>query len=242
MSAALLIVVPARGGSKRLPGKNTRLLGGRSLLTHTANAVAASGVEASVLLTTDRDEIAAEGERLGWEAPFRRPAALSSDHASTVGAVLHALDWYGDEHGTDPELVMVLQPTSPLRGADCIREALDLLAARPDADSVVTMTALHVPAGHLYAVGADGFVLPLDPGSRQVTYVPNGALYLSRVPRLRAEQTLYAGRILPLVLDVVRSIDIDTESDWQLAEAVLAAGLAADVSGPAPSTRGRASK
>jgi CMP-N,N'-diacetyllegionaminic acid synthase len=234
----LLIVVPARGGSKRLPQKNLCALGGRSLLAHTAEAIAVAGLGAPVLLSTDDDAIAAEGRRLGWRVPFRRPAELSTDASATVSVVLHALDWYRDENGSDPAAVMILQPTSPFRGAGCLRAAVSALARRADIDSVIAMTALHLPPARLFAVGTDGVAHPLGvEDGRKPVYAPNGALYLVRTSALRRAGTVYAGAILPLVLEGARAIDIDTAGDWRLAEAALAAGLPAE-SGtfdPAPS-------
>jgi CMP-N,N'-diacetyllegionaminic acid synthase len=234
----LLVIVPARGGSKRLPQKNLRPLAGKSLLAHTAEAIVAAGLAAPVLLTTDDDAIAAEGRRLGWLVPFRRPAELSTDDTTTVAAVLHALDWSRAEKGRDPAAVMVLQPTSPFRGAACLKAAVAALARRPDIDSVVAMTALHLPPARLFAAGANGVARPLSAeDGRRPLYMPNGALYLTRTKALRREGTVYAGAILPLVLDGTRTIDIDTPADWRLAEAAIAAGLPPESGNfdPAPS-------
>ena len=220
----LLIIVPARGGSKRLANKNVRPLAGRSLIARTADAIAESGLDAPVLLTTDDDAIAAEGERAGMRVPFRRPADIAGEAAPTIDAVLHALDWYRDEHDSEPDAVMVLQPTSPLRGGAILRAAVERLAERSDIDSVVAMTAVGVPANRMYFASAKGCAEAISDDRRYPVYMPNGAVYLARTGRVRAERTLYAGTVLPLVLDPGRAIDIDTEEDWRLAEAVLAAG------------------
>lgn len=219
----LLMLVPARGGSKRLPGKNLRPLAGRSLLAHTAEAIAASGLEAPVLLSTDDEAIAAEGRRIGWQVPFLRPAALAGDEAPTFGAVLHALDWWRATHGADPAAVMVLQPTSPLRGGACLRSAVALLDDYPRHDSVVAVDTLHVAAGHVYLPTTDGGMAPLSPSDgRGPVYVPNGALYLTRVPALRRDGTLYAVPILPLPLVTPRGLDVDTEDNWLVADSLIA--------------------
>ena len=103
MTLPLLILVPARGGAKRLPGKNLKQLGGKSLIAHTADAIAQSGLEAPVVLSTDDPAIAEEGRRLGIQVPFRRPDELSGDAASTAGVVLHALDWFQAASGAAPQ-------------------------------------------------------------------------------------------------------------------------------------------
>jgi CMP-N,N'-diacetyllegionaminic acid synthase len=240
----LLILVPARGGSKRLPGKNLRPLAGRSLIAHTAEAIAEAGLDAPAILTTDDAAIAEAGRRAGLRVPFLRPASLATDAATTVDAVLHALDWFKGDTGADPAAVMVLQPTSPLRGGGCLRAAVALLARRPEAGSIVAMTALHLPPSALFLADAAGHAEPLADDARRPVYVPNGALYLTRTERLRAERSLYAEPILPLVLDPRRSVDIDTAADFALAEALLAAGLpaatepGAESYAPRPSTAG----
>lgn len=221
----LLIVVPARGGSKRLPGKNLRSLAGKPLLAHTADAIAGAGLDAPVLLTTDDDAIAAEGERLGWHVPFRRPDALATDQATTVDAVLHALDRHTVEAGGAPAQVMVLQPTSPLRGSACLRAALDLLAARSDIDAVVGAVSLDLPAARLFYGRDEGIAEAVSSDPRHPVYAPNGALYLVRTATLQAARSFYTSGMLLLVMNRIRSVDIDTEADLQLAEAALAAGL-----------------
>lgn len=224
----LLIVVPARGGSKRLPGKNLRALCGRSLIAHVADAVSQSGIDAPVLLSTDDASIADEGRRVGMLVPFMRPPEISGDNAATADAAIHALDWFRSARGKDPAMTMVLQPTSPLRGGACLRAAVDLLGSRSEADSVVAMEAVHLPLNKVFLADAKGVAVPVSPEEHRPVYLPNGALYLTRTAALRTQRTLYAGIILPLVLDAVRSVDVDTETDWQIAEALIAAGCAAE--------------
>jgi len=225
MTNSLLILVPARGGSKRLPGKNLKQLGGKSLIAHTADAVMQSKLSAPILLSTDDPAIAVEGQQVGMLVPFMRPEELSDDDASTADVVIHALNWYRGEHGTDPDTVMVLQPTSPFRGGNILRAAVEMLARRTDVDSIVAMTAIGLPANKIFFAEEDGCAIPVNPETRRPVYQPNGALYLTRSHRLREEGTLYAGTILPFVSEPLRGFDIDTAEDWRLAEALLASGL-----------------
>jgi CMP-N,N'-diacetyllegionaminic acid synthase len=225
VTAEFLIVVPARGGSKRVPGKNLKNLAGMSLLAHTAKAIEAANLRAPVLLSTDDDAIAAEGVRLGWDVPFRRPDDLAGDDAATVDAVLHVLDWHSRTHGAEPPAVMVLQATSPFRGGACLREAVRLLDTRADIDSVIAMTESHISPAQHFLVAEDGTGIPVADDWRCPVYRPNGALYLTRTAALRQARSLYAGKIAPLVIDDIRAIDIDTEIDFKLAEAALDAGL-----------------
>lgn len=225
MTPSLLILVPARGGSKRLPGKNLKYLGDRSLLAHTADAVAASGLQEPIVLSTDDTAIAEAGRQLGMLVPFVRPAALADDDAPTEAAVLHALDWYVETHGSDPDAIMVLQPTSPFRGGGMLRAAVDALVDKANVDSVIGMTAIHLPASKVYFVTQAGVAEPVGGVSRRPLYQPSGAVYLTRTTAFRRDNSLYAGTILPLVTDSLRALDIDTQEDWRLAEALLAAGL-----------------
>ena len=225
MAAEFLIVVPARGGSKRVPGKNLKNLAGLPLLAHTAKAIEAANLRAPVLLSTDDEMIAAEGVRHGWDVPFLRPDDLAGDDAATVDVILHALDWYGRTHGAEPPAVMVLQATSPFRGGACIREAVQLLESRADIDSVIAMTESHISPAQHFLAGEDGTGIPVADDWRCPVYRPNGALYLTRTVALRQARSLYAGKIAPLVINGIRAIDIDTESDFKLAGAALDGGL-----------------
>lgn len=216
----LLVVVPARGGSKRLPGKNLRTLGGRSLLTRTADALRESGAQASCVLSTDDDEIAAAGTALGWLVPFRRPASLSDDAAATAPVVLHAVDWFKESQGKDPARVLVLQVTSPFRNGACIAEALVKLEERPDADAVVAMACIDRAPRHLFSAGRGGYAVPLSGEDEPRSLLtPNGALYLIRTEALRRTGSLFPPRTLPLVMNDVAALDIDDEEDWRMAEA-----------------------
>jgi CMP-N,N'-diacetyllegionaminic acid synthase len=222
----LLVIVPARAGSKRLPGKNSRALAGKTLMARTADAMAAAGISGSCLLSTDDDVIAREGERLGWLVPFRRPAALAADDTPTVPVVLHALDWFRGQHGGDPELTLVLQLTSPLRGGVCISRAIAMLRARADADAVIAMARLDRAPRHIVSVDRDGFAAPLaETDTPRPLATPNGALYLIRTAALRSAGTLMPKHTLPLLMDAVGSLDIDDAMDWALAEAAAQAGL-----------------
>lgn len=228
----LLVVVPARGGSKRLPGKNLRELGGRSLLTRTADALRDSGVSATCVLSTDDDAIAAAGAALGWLVPFQRPASLSGDDAATAPVVLHAVDWFKETKGRDPDLVMVLQVTSPFRNGACIAQALERIEARPDADAVVAMTRIDRAPHHLFAADADGYAAPISvEEAPRPLLTPNGALYLIRTQVLRRTDSLFPPRTVPLMMDGIAAIDIDDDDDWRLAEAAEARGLMGAVIG-----------
>jgi len=219
-----MVIVPARGGSRRLPGKNLRPLGGLSLLGWTLGALRAAGFAEVPLLSTDDPAIAAEGRRLGFAVPFLRPAALAADDTPTVPVVLHALDRRPPGDTEEPEFVMLLQPTSPFRPPRLLREGLDALAASPEADTLIAVRPLPVGLEHVYR--ADGPVLAQATAASGRGYVPSGALYIARTAALRRHGSFVAPRCLWLAHDGLSALDIDTEDDWAVAEAAVAAGRA----------------
>lgn len=229
----LLIVVPARSGSKGLPGKNTRSLGGIPLLGWTAEAVRLSGLAeyATVVLSTEDPEIAAIGASVGLTPFFRRPAELATDTASTVDVTLHCLSWFETERGTAYRSVMLLQPTSPFRPPSILATAWDTFK-RADQDGVLGVTPIYRSLSTLFKTDKDGRLMPasdaVSPTRRQEIdplYTPNGALYLVAVAALRNERSFFPSRLVGLAMDSIASIDIDDATDWALAEAVVNGGL-----------------
>ena len=231
-SPGLLILVPARGGSRGVPGKNTRLLGGLPLLAWTARAIAASGVAARAVLSTDDPAIAEVGRAHGLDAPFLRPAALATDTAGSFEVVEHALAWLEREAAFTPSAVMLLQPTCPFRRPERIAQAIALLG-RPGTEGVIGVTAIHRSLSVMYREDDQGVLEPLAAWDERIRrqdvrplLAPNGTLYLSTRESLTRHRRLFPPRLRPLSTDAVEAIDIDTPEDWALAEAVVAAGLA----------------
>jgi CMP-N-acetylneuraminic acid synthetase len=220
--SSLWIIVPARGGSRRLPGKNLRALAGLSLLGWTLGAMRAAGFAETPVLSTDDAAIAAEGRRLGYDVPFLRPAALAADDAPTVSVVLHALDQVVAGGAREPDLVMLLQPTSPFRPPHLLREGLDALMASAEAETLIAVRPLHVGLDHVYR--ADGPCLARATTDASTGFVPSGALYIARTAALRRHRTFVAPRCLWIAHDGLSALDIDTDEDWALAEAAVAAG------------------
>lgn len=227
----LLILVPARAGSKGLPGKNLRRLGGLPLLTWTARTIEAAGLGTRAVLSTDDPAIAEVGRAAGLEAPFLRPAELATDEATTVSVVEHAMQWMEREGGYPVTAVMLLQPTSPFRRAHRLHEALELFA-QPGTEAVIGVDTIPRTPGLLYRRDADGLLVPLgdwEEGTRRQdvrpVLTPNGSLYLITRESLHRTGRMFPRRLLGLPTDHIEGIDIDTPADWALAEAVVAAGL-----------------
>jgi len=224
----VLGLVPARGGSKGVPGKNTRLLAGRPLLEYTAHAALASGVLGRAVLSTDSPEIAECGRRVGLEVPFLRPAALAADDTPMLPVIEHALDELR-AGGWEPSTVVLLQPTSPLRTPAHIRAAVDLLH-RTGADSVVSVVAVprHLSPDYVMRI-EEGRLLTFLPEGARVTrrqdarpaYVRDGTVYVFRPSTLKRFGSIYGADCRPLLLDPGESLSIDTPADWAAAERAL---------------------
>ena len=218
-----LAVIPARGGSKGLPGKNLAQVGPHSMIGWAAKAALESNCLSRVIASTDCPEIADEARRYGVEVPFLRPPELSTDSASGIDVILHCLAALGEaEEDFHPEWILVLQPTSPLRTWRDVNESFVLLTTQ-SCDAVVSLT---LPTHHPYLsqrINAKGFLEPLFPDCllrRQelpLTYQPNGAIYWIRTTTLLRERTFYPELSIGYIMPAERSVDIDTKFDLALA-------------------------
>ena len=139
----VLGVITARGGSKGIPGKNLKLLGGRPLIAYTIDAAQQSNALDRLILSTDDPAIAEAARALGCEVPFLRPPELARDDTPHLPVMQHAVEWLAAHDSYHPDLVLILQPTSPLRRAEHMREAVSL-AQTSAADSVVGVSAVPV--------------------------------------------------------------------------------------------------
>src|SRR5262245_42726679 len=155
-------LITARESSKRLPGKNLKPLCGKPLISYTIEAALASSRLDRVVVSTDGEEIAAVARRWGAEVPFLRPKELATDEASSVDVMVHTLSWFQRQENASPDALVLLQPTSPLRTATHIDEAIALYEARK-ADCVV---AVSEPDRHPYwmkTIDAEGQLIPFLP-------------------------------------------------------------------------------
>lgn len=220
-------IIPARGHSKGIARKNTRLLGGHPLIVHTVRAaLAARGVD-RVVVSTDDAAIAAIARRAGAEVPFMRPAELATDVAPTVDAILHAVAELEISDGPIAR-VLTLQPTSPFRTAGHIEEALQLQRST-GADSVVSVATLGMPIsviGHLM----DGRFLGAGPNGDVRRQASPPAVRITGGIYVTSRRLLDTGRLVDerptaLVLDDVAAIDIDTMEDLRLARRLARRGL-----------------
>lgn len=231
-SPRLLAVIPARGGSKRLPRKNVRPLAGRPLIAWSVAAALDSGVCEATLVSTDDEEIAAAAREAGASVPWLRPAELASDTAPTLDVLRHALDWYEAVHGR-VEAVVLLQPTSPLRSPGAVREAATLYLAQPEGrrQGVVSVSPAATHPAWTFRLADDGAMQPfmgwdtLQGRSQDLpaAYALNGSIYIAPAESVRAGRPLVGPGVRPFVMTASHdSVDIDTEADWQHAQTLAA--------------------
>lgn len=225
MTALGLIV--ARGGSKGLPRKNLRPLGGRPLIVHTIEAALACRGLARTILSSEDAEIIEVARGAGCPAPFVRPGELADDRSSSLDVTLHALDWLERHEGFRPEVVVLLPPTAPLRRAEHIEGALEVLRAEAGSgtEAVVAVTEPDYPPYWMLTVSG-GRLSWLFPEGGAVdrrqdlprAYRPNGSIYAIRVEALRAQRTFYPRATAPYLMPREVSVNIDSEMDFTLAE------------------------
>ncbi len=224
----ILALIPARGGSKRLPGKNIRLLGGKPLVVWSIDAAKNISEVCDILVSTDDPDIGATCARAGALVPWLRPAPLSTDGASSVDVALHALDWYEAEKGA-VDGILLLQPTSPFRTTETIRNGIALFRYS-DRNAVLGVSSL--PIHPLLALKIeDGHLVPLmnehalETRSQDLpaAYAVNGSLYLITPDELRVRRSFLGANTIPLLVKAQQeALDIDTPLDFKMAESIAA--------------------
>lgn len=220
-------IIPARGGSKGLPGKNIKLLAGKPLIAWTIETALQSGMLQRLLVSTDDPAIVAIARQFGAEVPFLRPEALSRDETGAVEVALHALDWL-EQNQSLPSTLLWLQPTSPFRSCDdIVRGAAVMSQTRAPAVLGVCETKAHPlqilkigPRGHLEPYFADS-QHELRRQDLPRAYQVNGAFYLIRTDAIRRYRSFIPPGAMPYLMPHERSLDIDTAWDFFLAESTL---------------------
>jgi CMP-N-acetylneuraminic acid synthetase len=223
--STVVAIVPARSGSKGLPGKNLRLLAGRSLVARAVDAAHQSGVVDRVFVSTDAESIAEEGRRAGAEVPFLRPAELAGDQAPMMPVLEHAVRVL-EQSGLTIAIVALLQPTSPLRTPRHVRDAVDRLR-ETGADSVVSVVELprHYSPDYVMRIDGERLVHFLPEGAHvtrrqdaRIAYVRDGTVYVCWRRTLVEQHSLYGADSRPLIIPAAESLTIDTPEDWAEAE------------------------
>lgn len=223
----VLVVIPARGGSKGIPRKNIKLLGNRPLIYYAIDGARAIANDADICVTTDDSEIISVVEEYGLKVPFVRPESLAGDNTGTYEVLLHALDYY-KEKGKNYDCIVLLQPTSPFRRVEDIRGALNCFSS--DLDMVVSVReASSNPYYNIFEEDPNGF-LRISKGNGKYTrrqdapkvWEYNGAVYVINVESLSRLPMSDFSHIRKYEMDPIHSLDLDTLFDWKIAELLIA--------------------
>jgi CMP-N,N'-diacetyllegionaminic acid synthase len=221
-------VIPARAGSKSIPGKNLAMVGGQPLIVYSISVALQVSALDRILVSTDSKRIASVARKSGAEVPFLRPADLARDDTPGALPALHALDWLAEHEGYHADWVMLLQPTSPLRSVKDIEAAIEL-ARRPDVDSVVSVSQGRQHPYWAKTISPDGYLESFFDTDRETAprqalppvCFPNGAIYLTRSAALRAHGSFLTERTAAHLMPVERALDIDLPWDLKMADSLL---------------------
>ena len=218
----MLVVIPARGGSKGVPGKNIKVLGGKPLIQHTIDAAKLVFDTKEIIVSTDSEEIKNTVTDYGLEVPFLRPKELARDWVGTYEVLLHAVEFM-EAKGFYNETLVLLQPTSPFRNATHIKEAMSLY--NNDLDMVVSVKETRSnPYYVLKEENEHGFLETSKKGyfkTRQESpkvWELNGGIYIINIDSLKKMKISEFTKVRKYVMDEISSHDIDTQLDWRIAE------------------------
>lgn len=220
-----LVVIPARGGSKGIPRKNIKPFDGKPLIYYSIDAARSIAPDEDICVSTDDDEIIQVVEDYGLKVPFKRPAELATDTAGTYEVLLHALDFY-ESKGNHYDALVLLQNTSPFRTAEHVKEALKLYT--PSVDMVVSVKECAAnPYYCVFEEDAEGF-LHVSKGDGTIfrrqdapkVYEYNGAIYIINPESLKHQHMHRFKKRVKYVMDEMSSFDLDTMTDWKIAEMI----------------------
>ena len=223
----ILALIVARGGSKRLPEKNTRILGGKPLVVWSIDVVKKNPIVCDILVSTDSEKIANICREAGAYVPWLRPPELATDQASSVDVAIHALSWYETNHGVVDGLLL-LQPTSPFRTVANVLEAIHLFVSNGLQPVLSVSVAKPHPSwtfrldmNHIVPyIERDGLYRP--PKDLPQAYAPNGSIYLISPDDLRQNRSFFQPKAIPLFITAPQeALDIDTHWDFKIAECTL---------------------
>ena len=219
----VLVIIPARGGSKGIPHKNIKPLNGKPLIYYTIDVARGIVDDKDICVSTDDPEIIKCVEDYGLKVPFVRPLELATDTAGTYEVLLHAIDYY-ESRGQEYDVVVLLQNTSPFRTVEQVKDALSLY--KEGIDMVVSVNETRTnPYYNCFEDDEDGFLkktidnkLIVRRQDAPITYEFNGAVYIFNTLRLKQEHFSKFPKKRKYVMDEHHSVDLDTMADWNYAE------------------------
>ena len=225
----ILAIIPARGGSKGVPGKNIKLLNGKPLLAYTSEIALQSNYLTEVMVSTEDSQIKEVAKSLGIKVPFIRPMELAQDHTPTIDVIIHALSWFGNKN-IFFDAVCLLQVTSPFRTLDFLDKAIEKFILT-DCDSLVSVQKVpHEYNPHwTFEVNADGN-LKIATGETEIiprrqdlptAFHRDGSIYITKTELLLKEHSLYGKNIAYIESESEFYVNIDTIQDWEKAEEII---------------------
>jgi len=232
----ILAIIPARKGSKGIPGKNIKMLAGKPLIAWTIEEAKKSKFLTRIIVSTDDPETAEIAKSFGAEAPFLRPPEISQDLSHDLEFLLHALDWLKEKENYEPEIILRLPPTSPLRTAVHIDEGIKKLLDTPEADSVRPICEAPKHPYKCWKITEDGlYIEPFFPKSitgfdepnnmpRQIlpkVYIHTGAMDILRLRTIREMKSMAGNKAAYFFMNEEESVNIDKPIDFEIAEFLL---------------------
>ena len=224
---SIVALIPARSGSKGVPHKNIKLLGGRPLIEWSIMACEQTASIDRIIVSTDSEDYANLSRKMGAEVPFLRPAEISGDHAIDFDFIKHALDWFL-KNGGEPDYIAHIRPTTPFRDPALIDEAVRVFVDHPTATALRSVHQMSesayktfeiAPAGQLKPVASDSTELDAANNTRQqfpATYVANGYVDVLSTSFIRKMQLIHGNHVLPFV--TAAASEVDTMEDFSFLE------------------------
>lgn len=224
----IIAIIPARGGSKSIPRKNIKLLGGYPLIAYSIAAGLGAQHVDRIIVSTDDEQIARIAKQWGAEAPFIRPVDLAEDEVTDLPVFEHAVRWLEENENYRADIVIQLRPTSPFRPQFCVDQAIELLLSEPRADSVRGVTPSGQNPYKMWRI-ENNRMLPLLNGKHKEpynmprqqlppTFWQTGHIEVIRYETLMNKQSMTGDYIMPFVIDPKFAIDLDTLQQWEFAE------------------------
>lgn len=219
----ILAIIPARSGSKRLPGKNVMRLGEKPLISWTIDLSVRINEISDVLVSTDDESIAKIARESKVIVPWLRPMALATDTAASVDVVLHALNWYEKQKGSVGGIIL-MQPTSPFRTIQTVEKGIQLFKSN-NLRPVISVTPVSKKINNMYKLSKgflEPYVLPATLNKEDThadLFAPNGLFYMITPEDIKSRKSFYGEETIPLIVkESKETLDIDTEWDFQIAQ------------------------
>lgn len=222
-----LVIIPARGGSKGIPHKNIKLLYGKPLIYYSIDVARRFVPDDNICVTTDDDEIIRIVEDYGLKVPFKRPAELATDTASSNDVLVHALNYF-EKKGRTFDVVILLQPTSPFRKVEFLKEAVALYDSSLDMVVSVKETSSN-PYYNCFEENDQGMLSISKTSVKPITrrqdapkvWEYNGSIYIINTKSLKEKGMSHFNLKKKYVMDDLYSVDLDNMFDWKIAELLL---------------------